>query len=141
MTQKYGKVAKKVPILPEVVTYNEFKESINKNEIMIGIDKSTLKPVTVNFNNSVIIIKNVPCEECEQCGEIFYTDEVAEHARQNRHHFLAIIFQAKPKKRSPKNKIPGLYLDHKTLSDRYGRWNGTGRNFRYMCPNKSQRQT
>ena len=29
--------------------------------------------------NSVIIIKNVPCEECEQCGEIFYTDEVAEH--------------------------------------------------------------
>ena len=54
MTQKYGKVAKKVPILPEVVTYNEFKESINKNEIMIGIDKSTLKPVTVNFNNYLI---------------------------------------------------------------------------------------
>ena len=25
------------------------------------------------------MIKNVPCEECEQCGEIFYTDEVAEH--------------------------------------------------------------
>ena len=33
----------------------------------------------VNYNGSVIIIKNVPCEECEQCGEIFYTDEVAEH--------------------------------------------------------------
>ena len=32
----------------------------------------------VNYNGSVIIIKNVPCEECEQCGEIFYTDEVAE---------------------------------------------------------------
>lgn len=29
----------------------------------------------VNYNGSVIIIKNVPCE---QCGEIFYTDEVAE---------------------------------------------------------------
>ena len=32
----------------------------------------------VNYNDSVIVIKNVPCEECEQCGEIFYTDEVAE---------------------------------------------------------------
>ena len=32
----------------------------------------------VNYNGSVIIIKNVPCEECEQCGEIFYTDEVPE---------------------------------------------------------------
>lgn len=32
----------------------------------------------VNYSNSVIIIKNVPCEGCEQCGEIFYTDEVAE---------------------------------------------------------------
>lgn len=31
----------------------------------------------VNYSNSVII-KNIPCEECEQCGEIFYTDEVAE---------------------------------------------------------------
>ena len=25
-----------------------------------------------------IAVKNVPCEECEQCGEKFYTDEVAE---------------------------------------------------------------
>lgn len=32
----------------------------------------------VNYKGSVIVIKNVPCEECEQCGEIFYTDEVAE---------------------------------------------------------------
>ena len=24
------------------------------------------------------MIKNVPCEECEQCGEKYYTDEVAE---------------------------------------------------------------
>lgn len=32
----------------------------------------------VNYSGSVIVIKNVPCEECEQCGEIFYTDEVAE---------------------------------------------------------------
>ena len=32
----------------------------------------------VNYKGSVIVIKNVPCEECEQCGEIFYTDKVAE---------------------------------------------------------------
>lgn len=32
----------------------------------------------VNYNNCVIVIKNVPCEECELCGEKFYTDEVAE---------------------------------------------------------------
>ena len=32
---------------------------------------------TVNYQNSIIIIKNVPCLECEQCGERVYTDEVA----------------------------------------------------------------
>lgn len=31
----------------------------------------------VNYKNCIIIIKNVPCEECEQCGEKFYTDNVA----------------------------------------------------------------
>lgn len=33
----------------------------------------------VNCNRSVIVIKNIPCEECKQCGEIFYIDEIAEH--------------------------------------------------------------
>ncbi|MBQ7605088.1 MAG: type II toxin-antitoxin system MqsA family antitoxin [Firmicutes bacterium] len=32
----------------------------------------------VNYKNCIIIIKNVPCEECVQCGEKYYTDEVAE---------------------------------------------------------------
>ena len=32
----------------------------------------------VNYKNCIIIVKNVPCEECEQCGEKYYTDEVAE---------------------------------------------------------------
>lgn len=32
----------------------------------------------INYKNCVIVIKNVPCEECEQCGEKFYSDEVAE---------------------------------------------------------------
>ena len=26
----------------------------------------------VNYKNSIIVIKNVPCEECEQCGEKYY---------------------------------------------------------------------
>ena len=42
------------------------------------VKRSTTTHV-VNYNGSVIVIKNVPCEECEQCGEIFYTDEVVEH--------------------------------------------------------------
>lgn len=31
----------------------------------------------VNYKNCIIIIKNVPCEECDQCGEKYYSDEVA----------------------------------------------------------------
>ena len=32
----------------------------------------------VNYKNCIIVIKNVPCIECDQCGEKYYTDEVAE---------------------------------------------------------------
>lgn len=46
----------------------------------------TVKPSTtthvVNYKNCIIIVKNVPCEECEQCGEKYYTDEVAERLEQ-----------------------------------------------------------
>jgi YgiT-type zinc finger domain-containing protein len=31
----------------------------------------------VNYKGCVIIVKNVPCEECELCGEKYYSDEVA----------------------------------------------------------------
>lgn len=30
----------------------------------------------VNYNDCIIVIKNVPCEECDQCGEVEYSDEV-----------------------------------------------------------------
>ncbi len=40
--------------------------------------KNSLTTHVVNYNGCIIVIKNVPCEECEQCGEKFYTDEVAE---------------------------------------------------------------
>lgn len=32
----------------------------------------------VTLKDCVIIIKNVPCEECEQCGEKYFSDEVME---------------------------------------------------------------
>ena len=32
----------------------------------------------VNYQNCIIIIRNVPCLEYDQCGEKYYTDEVAE---------------------------------------------------------------
>ena len=41
------------------------------------IDSTTTH--VVNYKNRIIVIKNVPCFECTQCGEKYYTDEVAEH--------------------------------------------------------------
>lgn len=38
---------------------------------------SSLTTHVVNYKNCIIIIKNVPCEECEQCGEKYYSNEVA----------------------------------------------------------------
>lgn len=32
----------------------------------------------VTYGKCVIIVRNVPCEECEQCGEKYYSDEVME---------------------------------------------------------------
>lgn len=32
----------------------------------------------IDLKNCIIIIKNIPCMECGQCGEKFYTDAVAE---------------------------------------------------------------
>lgn len=32
----------------------------------------------VNMEKCIIIVKNVPCEKCKQCGESFYSDEVSE---------------------------------------------------------------
>ena len=39
--------------------------------------KQTTTTHVVNYKNCIIVIKNVPCEECEQCGEKYYNDEVA----------------------------------------------------------------
>ena len=42
--------------------------------------KTTIPSFTthvVHYKNCIIIIKNVPCEECEQCGEKYYSNKVA----------------------------------------------------------------
>ena len=42
--------------------------------------KDTIQSTTthvVNNKDCVIVIINVPCEECEQCGEKYYSNEVA----------------------------------------------------------------
>ncbi|WP_195543717.1 type II toxin-antitoxin system MqsA family antitoxin [Massiliimalia timonensis] len=44
--------------------------------------KGETKPSTtthfVDLKDCIVIIKNVPCMECTQCGEKYYTDQVAE---------------------------------------------------------------
>lgn len=39
-------------------------------------DSTTTHVVT--FDDCIIIVKNVPCERCNQCGETFFNDDVAE---------------------------------------------------------------
>ncbi len=41
--------------------------------------KESITTHVVNYNNCVIVIKNVPCIECTQCGETYFTDDVARH--------------------------------------------------------------
>ncbi len=43
-----------------------------------GSFKDSFTNHVVNLKNCIIIIKNVPCVECTQCGNTFYSDEVAE---------------------------------------------------------------
>ena len=37
--------------------------------------QSTITHV-VDFKTCIVIVRNVPCLECELCGEAYYTDEV-----------------------------------------------------------------
>ena len=41
-----------------------------------------VKPATTEYlekqGNYIIVIKNVPCEKCEQCGEEYFSTEVVE---------------------------------------------------------------
>ena len=41
--------------------------------------KDSITTHVVKAKTCIIIIKNVPCEECVQCGETFYNNDVALH--------------------------------------------------------------
>ena len=56
---------------------------------------------TVEYNNCIIVIKNVPCLECLKCGEITFTDEVSEkienlvNAAKRIIHVISVIYYSK----------------------------------------------
>ena len=41
-----------------------------------GTLKDSVTAHVVNSNDCIIIVKNVPCTQCTQCGETFYDNEV-----------------------------------------------------------------
>lgn len=40
--------------------------------------KNTITSETTDYEGRLIIIKNIPCEKCEVCGEKYFQDEVME---------------------------------------------------------------
>lgn len=38
--------------------------------------KESRTTYTANINDCIIIVKNVPCLECQQCGEKYFNDDV-----------------------------------------------------------------
>ena len=47
------------------------------NECFSDNKIKTTTTFTVDYNNCIIIVKNVPCLECPVCGEVMFTDEVS----------------------------------------------------------------
>ena len=41
--------------------------------------EATTTDYVEKIDNYVIVIKNVPCEKCAQCGEEYFSTSVAEH--------------------------------------------------------------
>ena len=39
---------------------------------------NTFTTFTVEYNDCIIVIRNVPCLECQVCGETTFSDEVSE---------------------------------------------------------------
>ena len=51
------------------------------NMCMFCKNTTTIQSTTthvVNYKDCIIVVKNVPCLECDQCGEKYYTDEGSE---------------------------------------------------------------
>lgn len=47
-----------------------------------GKTQEMKKTYVATLEECVIIVKNVPAMVCSQCGEVYYTDEVAERLEQ-----------------------------------------------------------
>lgn len=46
-----------------------------------NLEKSTTEFME-KMDNFIVVIENIPCEKCSQCGEAYFTDEVAEKIEQ-----------------------------------------------------------
>ncbi|MBR5032089.1 MAG: type II toxin-antitoxin system MqsA family antitoxin [Treponema sp.] len=47
-----------------------------------GTVEKSFTTYMVDLKDCIIIVRNVPCEECTQCGEKYFTDEVMERLEQ-----------------------------------------------------------
>ena len=47
-----------------------------------GTLKDDLTNYFVNLKSSMIIIKNVPCQKCDQCGEVIYNGVIVRRIEQ-----------------------------------------------------------
>ena len=60
-----------------------------------GTTKDGFSTFTVDLENCVIVIRNVPAQICEQCGETYYSTEVMQQlfriAQDVRHNMTEII--------------------------------------------------
>ena len=65
--------------------YLLIKQQKKNENLILGIwyykcktTKNSTTTHVVNYKGCIIVIKNVPCEECEQCGEKYYSGAVVE---------------------------------------------------------------
>ena len=42
-----------------------------------NLEESTTEYIQ-KIDNFIVVIENIPCEKCSQCGEAYFSDEVAE---------------------------------------------------------------
>ena len=42
-----------------------------------NLEESTTEYIE-KIDNFIVVIENIPCEKCSQCGEAYFSDEVAE---------------------------------------------------------------
>ena len=63
--------------------YNEQKKGVIMcANCSYGQMEKTTTTHTVNIDNNLIIIKNVPCNECLHCGDVFYENITAKKIEQ-----------------------------------------------------------